>query len=274
VPAGSITVRVSGAKDLKGNTMDPFERTLPALIAAGRGGVVESPDGNVRLLISPSVLPVNLTEIPDVRIDPVPVGAEPSGILASHGAYEITSDPAITLRKAATLVFDIPQGATEDQLTVYQLSGTTWTRIGGTVTGRMIQVPITDLSIYGLFEESVAPAGSAAVTNIEFTNRAFSPRGLQVGGPAPGGQRPSLLLRTTDISFELSASATVRIEIYNRSGQLQVILEPGRQMNIGRNVLTWDGRDHEDQPVRSGLYIVSIEAGGKREQKTVAVVNR
>jgi hypothetical protein len=38
--------------------------------------------------------------------------------------------------------------------------------------------------------------------------------------------------------------------------------------------VTWDGRDHSDQPVRSGLYIVSIETGGKREQKTVAVANR
>jgi hypothetical protein len=274
VPAGSFVVRVTGGTDLKGNTMDPFERTIPALIAPGGGGVVESPDGVLSLRISPNVLPANLTENPDVRIDPVPVGAEPSGVTASHGAYEITSDPPLTLRKPATLNFQIPEGSNRDRLAVYQLTGATWTRLGGTVTGDRFRVPVTDLSIYGLFEDSTTPAGSASITNIDFSNRAFSPTGpRRQGGGAPGGLTP-LLLRTTDISFDLSATANVRIEIYNRSGQLQIILVPGQQMNAGRNVVTWDGLDHENTPARSGLYIVSIEAGGEREQKTVAVVNR
>ena len=201
----------------------------------------------------------------------MPVGAEPSGVLASYGAYEITSDPVITLRKAATLAFDIPEGVPGDGLVIYQLSGASWTSVGGTVAGNRIRVPITELSIYGLFGESAGTPGTATVTNIEFSNRAFSPQGRRGG---QGRQGSPILLRTTDISFELSTSATVRIEIYNRSGQLQTVLVSGRTMNGGRNVVTWGGRDHEDQPVRSGLYIVSIEAGGKRARKTVAVVNR
>jgi hypothetical protein len=277
IPAGSFVVRVTGGVDLKGNTMDLFERTIPALIAPGGGGVVESPDGVLSLHISPNVLPVNLTENPDVRIDPVPVGVEPPGVTASYGAYEITSDPVMTLRKHATLDFQIPRDSNLDLLAVYQLSGATWTRLGGTVAGEQFRVPVTDLSIYGLFEDSSTPAGSASITNIDFSNRAFSPAGVRrQGGVAPllaSGSIP-LLLRTTDISFDLSATANVRIEIYTRSGQLQIILVSGQQMNAGRNVVTWDGLDHENQPSRSGLYIVSIEAGGEREQKTVAVVNR
>ena len=276
IPAGSIVVRITGAKDLKGNTMLPFEQTIPALIARGQGGVVESPDGTVKLDISPNVLPATLSENPDVRIDPVATGAEPSGVTASYGAYEVTSDPAITLRKAATLTFDVPQGASADRLAVYQLTGANWTRLGGTVFEGKIRVPITDLSTYGLFEDSGTTAGSATISNIEFSNRAFTPRRRQagLGAAGPRGLQSSVLTQTTDISFDLTAAATVRIEVYNRSGQLQTILEPGRQMNAGCNIVSWDGFDHEGDRVRSGLYIVSIEADGEREQKTVAVVNR
>ena len=272
VPSGSFVVRVSGAVDLKGNTMEPFERSIPALIAPGGGGIVESPDGLLRLRLSPNVLPATLSENPDVRIDPVVVGTEPSGVTASHGAYEITSEPALTLRKAATLAFDIPQGAATDRLAVYQLSGTAWTRLGGTAAAMVFRVPVTELGTYGLFEDSAQSGGSASVSNIDFSNRAFSPRGG--GGGQAAGRPAPILLRTTDISFDLSGSASVRIEIYDRSGRLQNVLAAGRQMNAGRNVITWDGRDGDGDSVRSGLYIVSIEADGEREQKTVAVVNR
>jgi len=277
VPAGSIVARVTGGTDLKGNVMAPFELTIPALIAPGGGGVIGSPDGIVSLHVSPNVLPANLTENPDVRIDPVPVGTEPAGVTASFGAYQITSDPALTLKKAATLSFKAPEGINGDRLAIYQLSGATWTRIGGTFSDGEIRVPVTDLAIYALFEETAGSAGSGAISNIAFSNRAFSPRrGPQGARPlaGPANRLIPVLLRTTDISFDLSAAASVRVEIYNRSGQLQTVLVSGDQMNAGRNIVTWDGRDHSDQPVRSGLYIVSIETGGKREQKTVAVANR
>lgn len=276
VPSGSFVVRVTGGTDLKGNTMTAFERLIPALIAPGGGGVVESPDGGVTLEVSPNVLPSTLTENPDVRIDPVPVGQEPSGTTASYGAYEISSDPAMELRKAAILDFSIPPGSNRDRLAVFQLSGATWTRLGGTVSGDRIRVPITDLSIYGLFEDAATSTGSGGIANINFSNRAFSPGRVarRPGGGPAGGNAIPFLLQTTDISFDLSNSASVRIEIYNRSGKLTTILIPGQQMNAGRNVVSWDGRDHNGDPVSSGLYIVSIDAGGAREQKTVAVVNR
>ena len=194
--------------------------------------------------------------------------------MASYGAYEITSDPDLPLRKPATLEFGVPQGSNRERLAIYHRPDATWSRIGGTVTGNRIRVPIMDLSIYGLFEDASAAAGSGTVSNIKFSNRAFSPSGrLTRPGAGPQAGAP-VLVQTTDISFELSAASSVRIAIYNRAGQLQNILTPGQQMNEGRNVVTWDGRDHSDNPVRSGLYIVSIDAGGEQQQKTVAVVNR
>ena len=124
------------------------------------------------------------------------------------------------------------------------------------------------MAIFGLFQESASGSGNAA--GIEFSNRAFSPRS---SGKALSRLAGSPLFATTDISFGLGSSATVRIEIYNRNGQLQRILESGRQLGPGRHVVTWDGKDEDQKIVRSGLYIVVVDAGGSKSHKTVAVVN-
>jgi len=40
----------------------------------------------------------------------------------------------------------------------------------------------------------------------------------------------------------------------------------------GRVSVQWDGRGADGDPVPSGLYIVVVEGGGVRSQKTVAVI--
>ena len=81
------------------------------------------------------------------------------------------------------------------------------------------------------------------------------------------------LTGSTDLSFELGSPATVRIEIYSRTGRLERILEAGRSFGAGRQIVTWDGLDHQGNLVKSGLYIVLINADGQQARKTVAVVN-
>ena len=136
----------------------------------------------------------------------------------------------------------------------------------------MIKAPVARFGTYGLFEESGAPGGSPGISNIDFSNRAFTP--LSQSPPPPGAARPvGSLTGTTDISFDLGTQATVRIEIYNRTGRLERILEPGRSLGPGRHIITWDGLDHNNERVKSGLYIVVIDADGDKAHKTVAVVN-
>ena len=275
-PGGTVIVRVEGAVDLKGNLMAPFESVIPALIARGQGGVVQSSDGIATLRLSPNVLPETLAENPDVQIETVLIDSNPSGATeTSNLAYEITSEPIFTLRKPATFSVVIPQGTTSDQLAIFRREGSGWTRIGGTIEQQVVRVSISDFGTYGLFIDGAGAGGTASISNIEFSNRAFSPGGRRLPGlgRGPVAAIPSLVA-STDLSFDLGAPATVRVEIYNRGGRLQRVLEAGRQMNAGRNLLTWNGRDHRDKVVRSGLYIVVIDANGEQVEKTVAVVNR
>jgi len=274
-PGGTVIVRVEGAVDLKGNPMAPFEEVIPALIARGQGGVVQSSDGIATLRLSPNVLPESLSQNPDVQILTELADSAPSGpTVISSLVYRITSEPALTLRKPATFSMTIPSGTTSDQLAVFRQEGSSWTRIGGTIEQDQVRVSISDFGVYGLFIDSGTGNGGASISNVEFSNRAFSPIAFRTGGPGRRPGAPGGLTSTTDLSFDLGASATVRVEIYDRSGQLQRVLEPGRQMNAGRNLLTWNGRDHRDEIVRSGLYIVVIDANGEQTHKTVAVVNR
>ncbi len=269
---GSVVVNVRGAQDLNGNQMAPVEELIAARFAPGAGGIVESQDGLVSLTVSPSVLPETLTESPDVKILPQAVDTPPSGTSAVGQAYEMIADPQFEFRKAATLAIGYAgQSVDENRLAIYQLVGSSWERIGGTVQQELdqVRVPVEQFGTYALFEETGTTGGSASITNVEFSNRAFTPLGgLRALRP---GSRP--LLGRTDISFNLGAPATVRIEIYNRSGQLQRVLVSGREMGSGRQVVTWNGQDHDDRTVRSGLYIVLIDANGAKAHKTVAVVN-
>ena len=271
-PAGTVVVNVQGAKDLKGNEMAPHQAVLPASIAADFGGMVENGDKTVTFTISPNALPT-LTENPDIRILSRPVDAPPSGATAVGQAYEVVSVPEFQLRKAATLAIAYdPAGVDESRLAVYRLNGTAWTRLGGTVeaeTNRVL-VPVEQFGVYAVFQDAAPASGALSVANIDFSNRAFSP----LGGAGAGRPAGNPLTATTDISFELGAAADVRVEIYNRAGRLQRVLESGRQMGAGRQIITWDGRDHSGRIVRSGLYIVVIDADGKKAQKTLAVVNR
>ena len=268
-PGGTVTIRIERAADLNGNTIDPYQVVLPAAIAAAFGGVVENEGRTVRLTISPNALPT-LTQTPNVTITPALVAQPPSGTSQVGAAYAIAASPSFVLQKPATLTFDYAaSGVNGTGLAIYRLEGGGWTRIGGTVAASagLIQAPIDDFGTYALFEEATPPTGTSSLSNIEFSNRAFSPR----AGATRATSNP--LVGTTDIAFDLGAAATVRVEIYNRTGQLQRILEPGRPMGPGRQVVTWDGKDHGNRIVRSGLYIVVIQADGKKAHKTVAVVN-
>jgi flagellar hook assembly protein FlgD len=43
-------------------------------------------------------------------------------------------------------------------------------------------------------------------------------------------------------------------------------------MNAGANLVRWDGRDSDANQAEDGLYLVVVEASGKKETKTLAIV--
>ena len=278
-PGGTIIVNVQGARDLKGNEMLPVSEVQPALLSSANGGIITSLDGLVSVTFSPNVLPA-LTENPDVEITATPPTTSPANTTPIGTAYTISTTPTFTLTKAATLSWLLTSNITDpSRLAIYHLNGSNWIRIGGTAESQasFFQVPIDQFGTYGLFEESTTASGTPGITNIDFSNRAFTPSGRP--NVAPGQNRPNTpltggsLIGTTDLFFELGAPAKVRIEIYSRTGRLERILEPGRSFGAGRQIVTWDGLDHKGNTVKSGLYIVLIDADGQKARKTVAVVN-
>ena len=258
--------------------MLPHQTVLPALVGPGAGGVVNSGDGIVSLILTPSTLPTSLTQNPRIEIFTGNIEGPPSGATPVGKAYQIVSNPDFQFEKAATLAFETAGiGANPDRLSVYRTDGAAWNRLGGTFETGHIKVPLRQFGTFALFEDGGPAAGGAGVNNINFSNRVFTPGADALRPTLPPGAPPSPatnpLITSTDISFELGTQATVRIEIYNRTGRLQRVLEPGRTLSAGRHVLSWDGRDGNNTIVKSGLYIVVIDAGGSKAHKTVAVVN-
>ena len=277
IPGGTIIVNVQAARDLKNNEMLPHQELKRAQVSPGNGGIVQSLDGVLQLVISPNILP-DLADPPEIDITPQ---TDPGSATQIGKIYSITTTPTFSLKKAATLIWSVAGlSGNSDRLSVYQLSNTTWTRVGGTYESdtQTVNAPISEFGTYGLFEDATPGGGTAGVSNLAFSNRAFTPGGArrlpQAGGPPGDGSRiGGSLISSTDISFDLGAQATVRIEIYSRNGRLERILEPGRVLTPGSHVVTWDGRNHNNRTVTSGLYIVVINADGKKAHQTVAVVN-
>ena len=71
---------------------------------------------------------------------------------------------------------------------------------------------------------------------------------------------------TTTISFELNTENTENIEIaiYNLKGQKVKQLVSGiRQLPEGKHSVIWDGRDENNNPVSSGIYLYRLETADK-----------
>ena len=78
----------------------------------------------------------------------------------------------------------------------------------------------------------------------------------------------------TDISFDLSGPADVTVRVYNSAGKLERVIVRDEPMAPGRISLKWNGQDEDQRSVSSGLYIVVVNAGDVRREKTVAVVKQ
>jgi flagellar hook assembly protein FlgD len=74
------------------------------------------------------------------------------------------------------------------------------------------------------------------------------------------------------IGFTLGRSAPVTARVYNRAGRLVREVVSGEKMGPGSALLRWDGRDHTGITVADGLYLVTVEAMGHTQRKTIAVV--
>ncbi|MFQ5905324.1 MAG: FlgD immunoglobulin-like domain containing protein [bacterium] len=71
---------------------------------------------------------------------------------------------------------------------------------------------------------------------------------------------PNPFINRATIGYELSASAHVRVRVYDRMGRLVRVLVDGEQ-GSGSHLLYWDGADQVGGKVPTGIYFYRFEAG-------------
>jgi hypothetical protein len=68
----------------------------------------------------------------------------------------------------------------------------------------------------------------------------------------------------TTIRYDLSASALVRLNIYDMGGRLVRTLVDGEAVSAGRQEASWEGRDESGRRVAAGAYFCRLEANAFR----------
>ncbi|HID10217.1 MAG TPA: T9SS type A sorting domain-containing protein [Candidatus Latescibacteria bacterium] len=73
------------------------------------------------------------------------------------------------------------------------------------------------------------------------------------------------------VPYVLGEDGYVRLAVYDMLGRKVRVLFEGRQEK-GLHRAYWDGRDEEGRSVASGIYILKLEAGGKRWARTLSLI--
>ena len=93
--------------------------------------------------------------------------------------------------------------------------------------------------------------------------------------PAPGeilkSNHPNPFNQATVIPFLVPESGRVMIRIFNSRGQVVRTLANGF-MEAGEHRVEWDGKDWQDRPVPSGLYLVQLKIGTRQVMGKMALI--
>jgi hypothetical protein len=93
--------------------------------------------------------------------------------------------------------------------------------------------------------------------------------------PAPGeilkSNHPNPFNQATVIPFSVPESGRVMIRIFNSRGQVVRTLANG-SMEAGEHRVEWDGKDWQDRPVPSGLYLVQLKIGTRQVMGKMALI--
>jgi flagellar hook assembly protein FlgD len=79
------------------------------------------------------------------------------------------------------------------------------------------------------------------------------------------------MVHATRIAFELPASASAKIAIYDVSGRLVRVVGEGNYP-AGRSEVAWDGRNRHGDRVAGGIYILRLESGGEKAIRKAIVL--
>jgi hypothetical protein len=276
VPDGAHELRLSVADTLgltgtavvavEVDNEDPWAwETSPVLMQAASGGDVYTTNRETYLYFPPRALARDaLVTVARADSSSVP-DSLPGGADLVLAGYEISWE-GVELRKPVTLEMQVNESdrrATGGEVLAFYVlaEGGDWVRLGGTFedgTGRL-SAPIESEGTYAVFSDSGGPGSGGGLSELSFTPRVFSPSG-------------SFANAEVAISFTLGRSGPVTVRIHNRAGRLVKEVTTGLRMNAGANVVRWDGRDRTGSEAPDGLYIVTVEALGQTQTRSLAVV--
>jgi hypothetical protein len=262
---GAVAVRV-----IVDNEAPWAYETAPAEVKAAAGGNIYTTGREVHLYFPPHAFgedtEVDIEELVDSQVPDTLEG----GVRRVFAGYGVSWGGA-ELEKAATLEMTYAEDSSglasepsieAGTLTFYLFGAdSTWHRLGGTVdasTGR-ISSPISEPGRYAIYGEAGKVSGRSSLSDLVVTPRVFSPRG-------------GFASEEVAIGFTLGRPGPVTVKVYNRAGRLVREVASGREMNAGANLVRWDGRDSDANQAEDGLYLVVVEASGKKETKTLAIV--
>jgi ligand-binding sensor domain-containing protein len=239
------------------------DETSPARVSAAAGGDVYTTGGQVHLYFPPRAFPDDANVIIDVLSNEDVPDTLDGGARRAMAGYRIGWGGS-ALQKAATMSLSVTDSLLDGDLgtlAVYLKVGVDWLRLGGTVdvAAGTISLPVDIPAEYAVFLEDDVPEAGGGVQALAVTPRVFSP----AGGFADD---------EVGIGFSLGRSGPVTVKVYNRAGRLVREVASGLQMNVGANLIRWDGRDADGKMIEDGLYLVTVEGLGDTRVKTLAVV--
>jgi photosystem II stability/assembly factor-like uncharacterized protein len=136
-----------------------------------------------------------------------------------------------------------------------QDGGTTWKKIdSGLYVGVTFASPTAGWATGGLYESRILKFNGNLATAVA-ERESGAPQAFELAQNYPNPFNPG-----THIKFHVPATSSVRLEVFNITGQhIATLLEEKRA--AGEHELSWDGRNDLGQPVPSGVYLLSIRAG-------------
>jgi hypothetical protein len=149
-------------------------------------------------------------------------------------------------------------GQVEDSLAAWRWTGTDWDgpKIPST---RNLEENWVTISGQSAFSEwilaAVGPATSVIETPVAF-ERFVS--------------RPNPFRWITTISFQLTQTHRVHLEVYDLSGRVVRTLMDGSG-RLGENRVTWDGRNEQGRLVPSGMYFCRLICGSSAQTRAVMI---
>jgi hypothetical protein len=168
-----------------------------------------------------------------------------------------------TLRVTYTLAqLDSAGVAAESTLVLfrYDAADSSWNQVATTVD------TLANTATAATSTFSTWALASATPTGIPDTDRIPTPRAFALQQNFPNPFNPE-----TTIRYTVPQAGPVRLVIYNIQGQEVSTLVNGVQ-SAGTYQVVWNGRNAQDRPVSSGVYLYRLTAGDAHETKRMTLV--